>query len=181
MAMRFLVIPGTVRDGRASIHAARYVTQLFQEAGHDAELFDLAERDVPFLQERRYKTENPHPDVEAFGQLVEESDGLIIVTPEYNHTLPGALKNLLDHLYPEYEDKPFSYVTVSNGPWGGVRMQEDLNRLTVVFKAYPGPNLPVRHVGEVFDAEGNIVDADYQERFEDFVEEAVAHTERFSS
>ncbi|MFB6166866.1 MAG: NADPH-dependent FMN reductase, partial [Candidatus Nanohaloarchaea archaeon] len=74
--MKFLIVEGTVRRGRKSIHAARHVTGLFREKGHDAELFDPAERDVPLLETRRYRDPGEPPeDVERFGQLVEEADG----------------------------------------------------------------------------------------------------------
>ncbi|MDY6769112.1 MAG: NAD(P)H-dependent oxidoreductase [Candidatus Nanohaloarchaea archaeon] len=178
--LRFLVVEGTVRDGRKSIHAARYVTSLLQDA-HEAELFDVKEKDVPLLQTRRYTDPGEPPEaVEAFGQKVEEADGIVIVTPEYNHSYPGALKNLIDYLYPEYEDKPFSFVTVSGGGFGGVRAQEDLNALVLTVNGWPGPSLPVSNVQDVFDGDGTLVDEDYEERFDGFVERAVEHTRRFA-
>lgn len=177
--MEFLLIPGTVRDGRRSIHAVHELEDRLTDRGHTVTVFDIAEHDVPFLQERRHKTDNPHPAVERFGQLVEAADGIVLVTPEYNHSIPGALKNLIDHLYPEYAGKPFGYVTVSGGPWGGVRLQPHLNEITLTLKAHPGPSLPIRHVRDVFDADGNLVDEDYADRFDDFIEKLTAHTERF--
>lgn len=179
--LRFLVIEGTVREGRKSIHAARHVTELLREDGHVAELFDMAERDVPLLRTRRYKDSGEPPeDVEQFGRMVEDADGIIIVTPEYNHSYSGALKNLLDYLYPEYDNKPFSFVTVSGGGFGGVRAQKDLNDLVVTLGGWPGPSLPVSGVQDVFDVEGELVDEEYGERFDIFVEKAVEHTRQFS-
>ncbi len=180
--MQFLVVIGTVRNERKSIHAARYVTRLLTDQGQDADLFDMEDRDIPLMETRRYKDPGEPPeDVEQFGQLVENADGIILVTPEYNHSYPGALKNLIDYLYPEYEGKPFSFVTVSGGPWGGVRTQKDLNALVLTLQAHPGPSLAVKHVGDVFDTEsGELIDDDYRPRFDDFVADAVAHTERFA-
>ncbi len=178
--MQFLVIQGTVRTGRKSIHAARYVTALLN-AEHEAELFDMKEHDIPLMETRRYKDPGTPPEaVERFGQKVEDADGIVIVTPEYNHSIPGALKNLIDYLYPEYEGKPFSFVTVSGGPWGGVRAKQHLENIVLELHAHPGPSLPVKQVRNVFDDDSNLVDADYEDRFQDFVDEAVAHTERFS-
>lgn len=179
--LRFLVVEGTVRDGRKSVHAARYVTDLLQEEGHEADLYDMKERDVPLLQTRRYADPgDPPQDVEEFGQLVESADGIILVSPEYNHSYPGALKNLLDYLYPEYEDKSFSFVTVSGGGFGGVRAQKDLNDLVLTLNGWPGPSLPVSSVQDVFSDDGALVDADYRERFDTFVADVVEHTRRFS-
>lgn len=185
-SLKTLVIPGTVREGRKSIHPARYVTELFQKKGHDAELFDMKDYDIPLLTKRRFSTSNPHPDVETFGQKVEAADLLVIVTPEYNHSIPGALKNLLDHLYPEYEDTPFAYVTVSAGGFGGVRALSHLHDITLELNAahpgsnaHPGPDLPVSNVADVFDKDSALLDATYEDKFENFVERAVDHAEQF--
>lgn len=179
MSSEFLVIEGTVRKGRKSIQAARHVVETFEQKGYNAELFDIAEKDIPLLEKRRYKDGDHPEDVEEFGRKVEGADGLVIVTPEYNHTIPGALKNLLDYLYPEYDDKPFSYITVSAGGFGGVHALEDLESLTVTLGGIPGPSLPVSNVGEVFE-KGDLADEDYRERFEDFAEKAAEHVEKFS-
>ncbi len=174
--MNFLVVVGTVREQRRSIHAARKAVEVLSEKGYGAELFDPAEKEIPFLGTRRYTDSgDPPEDVEEFGQKVEESDGVVLVTPEYNHSIPGALKNLLDYLYPEYEDKPFSYVTVSAGGFGGVRALDHLQDITLALNAEPGPHLPISNVRDVFDEEGELIDESYEERFEDFVEEAVEH------
>ncbi len=180
MSLEFLVIEGTVRNGRKSIHVAREIVGEFENQDYSAELFDPREKDIPLLETRRYTDpEEPPEDVEEFGRKVEEADCLVIVTPEYNHSIPGALKNLLDYLYPEYDDKPFSYVTVSGGGFGGVRALEDLESLTVTLGGLPGPSLAVSRVNQVFK-DGELVDEDYAERFENFVEDSVEHVRKFS-
>lgn len=177
--MNFLVIEGTVRKGRRSIHVARTVNQMINERGHDSRLFDMDDYEVPLLRTRRYEETEDHPAaIEKFGKIVENSEGVIIVTPEYNHTIPGALKNLLDHLYPEYRDKPFSYVTVSDGGFGGVRALDDLKSLTLTLNAHPGPGLPVSYVQEVFSDDGELIDETYRPRFEKFVENSIQFTSR---
>lgn len=178
--MEFLVVQGTVREGRRSIHAARYITEQLRERGHDVTLFDPAEREVPMLRTRTYADPGEPPEaVQEFRDYVVSCDGIILVSPEYNHSYPGALKNLLDHLYPEYEGKPFSYVTVSAGGFGGVRCMEDLESLTVTLNGYPGPGMPVSNVTDVFDGD-DLVDKDYVDRFEEFCDKVEAHTERFA-
>lgn len=177
--MKFLVVEGTVREGRKSIHAAHQIVDLL-DRGHDAELFDPAEKEIPFLGNRRYKEdETPTPeDVEEYGREVEEADCVIFVAPEYNHSYPGVLKNLVDFLYPEYDGKPFAYITVSAGGFGGVRALEDLESLTVTLGGIPGPSLTVSDVGEIFSKEGELVDGDYRQRFEDFAEDVIEHARK---
>lgn len=174
--LTILVVEGTVRDGRNSIHPARYVTTRFQENGHDAELFDMKNYDIPLFTNRRDMTSDPLPDVEVFGQKIENADAIVIVTPEYNHSIPGPLKNLLDYLYPEYEDKPFSYVTVSGGGFGGIRALSHLHDITLELNAHPGPDLPVSRVADVFDEDSTLLDDAYEDKFEEFVEQVVEHT-----
>ncbi|MFB6207931.1 MAG: NADPH-dependent FMN reductase [Candidatus Nanohaloarchaea archaeon] len=175
--MKFLVIVGTVRDGRKTIHAAEALKKEVERQGHETIFYDLKERDIPFLENRRHESE--HEEVEKFGQLVENTDIISIVTPEYNHGIPGALKNALDHLRDEYEDKPFCYITVSGGSFGGVRAQTHLNEITLSLGGWPGPSLATPDVNEKFDSDGNIVDEKYRDRMERFVSRAVEHADKF--
>lgn len=179
--LEILVVEGTAREGRKSIRPARYVTNELGYRGHDAELFDLADRDIPMLENTRYSDNDKHPeDIEEFGQKVESADGLVIVSPEYNHSMPGSLKNLLDYLYPEYNGKPFSFVTVSGGAFGGVRSLKDLRDLTATFGGHLGPDIPVSEVGQTFSENSELEDEAYEERFENFLDDVVKHTAEFS-
>lgn len=179
--LSILLILGTIRDGRNSIHPAHYVMDRFREREHSIELFDMKEHEIPPFSNRRDWVDDPHPNVDAFGQKVETADALVIVTPEYNHSIPGTLKNLLDHLYREYEGKPISYVTVSVSDFGGVRALNHLHDITLELNAHPGPDLPVSNVTDVFDEDGSLLDESYVERFDDFVEEAITHANRSGS
>ncbi|MFB6203444.1 MAG: NADPH-dependent FMN reductase [Candidatus Nanohaloarchaea archaeon] len=177
--MKFLVLVGTVREGRKSVHAAREVCRAFSSRDHETRLFDLKEHDMPFLKNRRHRADDPDPEVEEFGQAVEDSDAIVIVSPEYNHSIPGVLKNALDHLYPEYDDMPFSYVTVSGGGFGGVRSQSHLHDVTLALGGHPGPDLAVSNVSDVFSEDGKLLDEDYRERIDGFVERSGRHAEKF--
>jgi len=178
-SMRFLVVTGTARKGRKSIHAARKISEVIQEEGHESNLFDIAEKDIPMMETRRYADPgDPPEDIEEFGQKVEKADGIILVVPEYNHSIPGALKNLLDHLYPEYEDKLFSYITVSGGGFGGVRALSHLHDITLALNGIPGPEMPISKIGEVFDEKGKLIDQEYEKRLREFAEEAAEHADR---
>lgn len=176
--MKFLIVVGTSREGRNSIYPAKEARSKFEEVGHEAELFDLKEHDIPFLGERRHRTDNPHPDVEKFGQKVEESDCLVLVTPEYNHSYSGELKNALDHLYPEYDGKAFSYITVSAGGFGGIRATPHLHEVTLQLGGHPGPDLPVSKVTQIFE-DGELADENYEDRFQKFVDDSVEFVEKF--
>lgn len=179
--LEILVVEGTAREGRKSIRPARYVTRRLEDRGHEPELFDLDDREIPMLNHTRYSDNDKHPeDIEEFGRKVEQADGLVVVSPEYNHSIPGSLKNLLDHLYPEYDGKPFSFVTVSGGGFGGVRCLKDLRDLTATFGGYPGPDIPVSNVGQTFNEDSELEDEAYVDRFENFIDDVVDHTTKLS-
>ncbi|MFB6158356.1 MAG: NADPH-dependent FMN reductase [Candidatus Nanohalobium sp.] len=174
--MRFLVVLGTAREGRNSVYPAEKVVEEFEEGGHETCLYDLGEKDVPPLGNRTYRDEGPVPeDIQELSREVERSDGVVLVVPEYNHYFPGVLKTALDYLYPEYDDKPFSFVTVSAGGFGGVRALNHLHDIVLALGGFVGPDLQVSRVGDVFSSDGELVDDDYRERFSGFVEE----TEKF--
>ena len=170
--MNTLIIEGTAREGRKSIHAARFLEEKLQNSGHKTFLYDVKQKNIPPLGNRPYKDdEEPVPeDIKELSREVVEADLVVIVTPEYNHSIPGVLKNAMDYLYPEYDGKPFGYITVSGGGFGGVRAQSHLHDITLAVGGRPGPSMPVSRVGSVFDDEGDLQDESYDERFENFVE-----------
>ncbi|MFB6182893.1 MAG: NADPH-dependent FMN reductase [Candidatus Nanohaloarchaea archaeon] len=176
--MKFLILLGTVREGRYSKHAAEALKRKIEEKEHQAEIFDPKETPLPFLQKRRRMTEESHEHVEELGEKVEESDCLILTTPEYNRSVPGVLKNALDHLYHEYDDKPFAYHMISGGGFGGVRALTHLHEITLALGGKPGPDLPTSHIRDKFNEEGELTEEDYEEDLDKFVEKCVKHVKK---
>src|ERR671930_2104367 len=115
------VILGTARQGRESEHAARFVfEQTRNRAGVETELIDV--RTLPMrLDDAGEQMKNP-----KFSATIERCDGLIIVTPEYNHGYPGLLKHALDMNLKEYIHKAVGICGVSAGLFGGARVIEAL-------------------------------------------------------
>lgn len=178
--MKVTLVVGTTRSGRKTIHIAEQLLEILEEKGHEVNFFDLKERDVPPMQNRRYREGEIPEDVEEFGQMVEKSDTVMITSPEYNHSIPGPLKNLLDYLYPEYEDKVFSYTTVSAGGFGGVRSVSHLHDITIAFNAYVGPHLTVSNVGSLVEDDGKVSDSSFIERAESFVDDTEEKVRKIS-
>src|SRR5436309_11981343 len=115
------VILGTARQGRESEHAAQFVfEQTKTRAGVETELVDV--RSLPM---RRDDAGEQMKDP-AFSATLERCDGLILVTPEYNHGYPGLLKHALDMNLKEYIHKAVGICGVSAGPFGGARVIEAL-------------------------------------------------------
>jgi chromate reductase, NAD(P)H dehydrogenase (quinone) len=112
--------------------------------------------------------EGPHGGPEAVQRLrraVAAADALLIATPEYNQSLPGVLKNMLDWLSrpaPDevLEGKPVSIIGASTGPWGTRLAQSSLRQVLHATGAHvlPGPALYLREAARMFDPAGHLVD-----------------------
>ena len=124
---KIAIVLGSTRPGRLGPEVADWVTRLAKEReGADYQLLDvdefdldlLAEPTVPGAADRDYDNEKTR----RWSRAVDEFDGFVFVTPEYNHSVPAALKNAFDVLYPEWSDKPVAFV--GYGADGAVRAVE---------------------------------------------------------
>jgi NAD(P)H-dependent FMN reductase len=125
------VILGSVRRDRIGIRVARYMVAALRDRGHDAPLIDPVEYPLPLL-DRMYKEYPPGqaPDVlERLATRIKAADGYVVVSGEYNHSVPPALSNLLDHFLEEYFFKPSAIACYSAGAFGGVRAAMQLRAM----------------------------------------------------
>ena len=163
------VILGTAREGRKSEHAARFVfEQTKKRAGIETEFIDV--RKLPMrLDDAGENMKDP-----AFASTIERCDGLIIVTPEYNHGCPGLLKHALDMCLKEYIHKAVGICGVSAGPSGGARVIENLLPvmrelgLVTVFE-----DVNFGKIGSLFDDRGNLLDQNFIRRVDGFLNELI--------
>jgi NAD(P)H-dependent FMN reductase len=100
-------------------------------------IIDPKTHPLPLLYERFYETENPAPDLEYLHDLYAAADGFILVTAEYNHSIPPALKNMLDHFTWEFAYKACGIISYSDGAYGGVRAAEHLRLVCTNLKMPP--------------------------------------------
>jgi NAD(P)H-dependent FMN reductase len=163
------VILGTVRQGRMSEHAARFVlSQLARHPEVEAELIDI--RKVPL----RLDDAGEAIKDAGFAARMERADALVIVSPEYNHSFPGLLKHLLDSCLKEYVHKAAGVVGVSAGAFGGARVIENLlpalRELGLVAIFW---DVNFGSVHKVFDASGALLDQAFVQRTEKFLLELI--------
>ncbi|MEU8197131.1 NAD(P)H-dependent oxidoreductase [Microbispora amethystogenes] len=121
------VILGSTRPGRTGEAVAAWVLDhAARRTDATFELVDLATHDLPDLDEAwPPATGNySHDHTRAWADTVARYDGYVVVTPEYNHAMPGTLKNALDRVHREWNDKAAAFV--SYGVDGGVRAVEQL-------------------------------------------------------
>jgi NAD(P)H-dependent FMN reductase len=163
------LILGTARQGRESEHAAKFVFERTKaRAGVETELIDV--RTLPMkLDDAGEQMKDP-----KFAAIIERCDGLIIVTPEYNHSFPGLLKHALDMCLKEYIHKAVGICGVSAGPMGGSRVIESLLPvmrelgLVTIFE-----DVNFGRVGSLFDERGNLLDENFIRRVDAFLNELI--------
>ncbi len=175
MELNTAVIYGSVRaERRLGIKAARFVVAKLEARGHAVTLVDPLEYELPLLDLMHNEFEKGQaPDVmESVSQILSLADGFVLVSAEYNHSEPAALKNLLDHFQSEYLHKPNGIVTYSKGPFGGVRALITLRAILAELGTPSIPSaFPISKVGEAFDDDGKALVTAYDRRIERFLDE----------
>ena len=172
--MNKLFIPallGTTRKERRSEHVANWLVGEMQKRDDlETKLFDVRDFDLP-RDDYGTGIKDSFPE---WRDSIVRADGLVLITPEYNHGYPGALKSVLDLLLKEYIHKCVGLVGVSAGPWGGTRVIEALvpmvRELGLVV-TFTDLNFP--SVQNKFDADGKLIDTAYEKRAGGFLDELV--------
>ena len=174
MSLRTVVIYGSARRDRQGIKAARFVMRQLEERQHDVTLVDTLENPLPLL-DLMYKeyAEGDAPEaMQRVSEILEAADGFVIVSAEYNHSIPAALKNLLDHYQSEYLYKPSAIVTYSAGPFAGVRSLVNLRGILAELGTPSIPSsFPVSNIHNAFDGDGAALQEAYEKRVVKFLDE----------
>lgn len=152
-----------------SEHVARFVHgETARREGVESELIDIAR-----LELRIDDAGEGVAGVE-FSEKMNRADGLIIVSPEYNHSFPGLLKHVLDSCLEEYIHKPAAIVGVSAGTFGGARgIQSFLPVLRELGLIGSFTDLYFGNVGKIFDGSGRLLEPAFVERTANFLDELI--------
>ncbi len=140
MSHNIKVIIGSTREGRFGDKAGAWIAEeLKKETDVTVEVLDLRDYEMPFFNEAvspSYKTE-PYKNeaVARFTTKIAEADAYVIVTPEYNRGTTAVLKNALDWVYQEWNNKPVAFV--SYGTVGGARAVEQLRLNAIELQMSP--------------------------------------------
>ncbi|HUF05160.1 MAG TPA: NAD(P)H-dependent oxidoreductase [Aridibacter sp.] len=165
------ILLGTPREGRKSEHVANWILNKAQDREDiEPRLFDVRDFDLP-KDHYGMEIKDRFPE---WRDAIIGADGLIVVTPEYNHGYPGSLKSVMDLLLKEYIHKAVGIVGVSAGVWGGTRVIEamvPMVRELGLAVTFTDLNFP--QVKSKFDEEGNLLDEAYHKRAEAFFDELV--------
>jgi len=161
--MNKLFIPillGTKRVGRQSVHVAKFILEVSKQY-EEIETVLVDPNDFNFPGDGN----DPQAKDPKYTAITEKADGFFIVAPEYNHSIPGSLKRMLDSEMKNYIHKPVAFASVSAGPWGGIRATEALVpivRELGMVATFTDVQFP--SVQKIFDENGKLLDDAYVKR-----------------
>ena len=162
--LQLKVIVGSTRSGRAADLVIPWIGRRTREdARFDVELLDLRDWPLPMFVESIATLGDMHdptysdPMVKRWNGIVAAADAYLFVTPEYNHSIPAALKNAIDSVFASFafRNKPAAVVAYSGGAVGGARAADDLAQIGVEAELVPlRNNVLIPFVQEAFDETG---------------------------
>jgi chromate reductase len=163
--IRILGIAGSLRRRSYNRAALRAATELVPE-GASVEVFELD--GIPGFSED--DEQNPPAKVAELKRRIREADAILFVTPEYNYSIPGVLKNAIDWASRPYGDsawngKPAAIMGASVGAIGTARAQYHLRQVMVFLNMFPinQPEVMIGNASQRFDEEGNLTDEQTKE------------------
>lgn len=166
------VILGSIREGRRSLHAASYLASRIGAAGHASEVVDLKELALPMYSEE--DGEEQHAGVRVLRGVLGRSDASMWLSPEYNHSFTGAIKNAIDHVDTELRRKPVAACGLSGAAHGGVRASEGLKVVLIEMHAVPiRDSVHFSEARHLFDADGALLRPEFEQRVDLVVNELV--------
>jgi len=144
--MKLQVIVGSTRPTRAADKVVPWVVN--RAALHEAfetEVIDLRDWQLPMFSEHMGSIGDPHDPsysdliVRQWNRKIAEADAYLVITPEYNHSVPGELKNAIDSVFVSFafRNKPMAMVGYSGGIGGAIRAIEHLAQIAVEVEAVP--------------------------------------------
>jgi NAD(P)H-dependent FMN reductase len=172
--MKISIISSSVREGRNSNRVALFFKNFIEENKlASAEILDLQVYNFPIFEERLKFQKNPSSTAVEFAEKIKLSDGIIIVTPEYNGGYPASLKNVIDLLNEEWKRKPIAISTVSSGGFAGMNVITSLQFTLWKLQAWTVPAMfPVAKVNEAYSENGIPADkAATEKRAKSFIDE----------
>lgn len=180
--VRILGIAGSLRRQSYNRAALRAAIGLVPE-GASIEIFEID--GLPGFSED--EEQNPPAKVLEMKKKIREADAILFVTPEYNYSVPGVLKNAIDWASRPYGDsawsgKPAAIMGASIGAIGTARAQYHLRQMMVFLNMYPinQPEVMISNASKRFDSEGNLMDETTKDFIRQLLQNLVDWTRRIA-
>ena len=172
--MKFVIVYGSVRTGRVGINAVHFLKQQLEKRKHSVKIVDPKVHKLPLLNKmyKEYPKGKAPKTMQELATIFKAADGVMVVSAEYNHSIPPALSNILDHFMEEYFFKPSAIVTYSVGGFGGARVAMQLRSLLPEIGMPTIPSIfSISKVHEAFDKTGKDLTGSYEKRIHKFLDE----------
>lgn len=169
--MNIILISGSTRLSRLSHRVTLALEQKIREAGHSAEILDLAAYNFPVFEEVLAKLPDPPAGLREFSEKIRQADAAIFISPEYNGGYSSALKNAVDYLKDrEFSGKVVGVASVSSGVLGGIRAALNMQELVLGVGGYAIPQmLTVGEISRRFDETGGLLDPGFAPKMAGFL------------
>ncbi len=160
------------------------VAQQLVPAGASLDIFEID--GIPLFNQD--EEQQPPAKIVELKRRIREADAVLLVTPEYNYSVPGVLKNAIDWASRPYGDsawtkKPVAIMGASAGKFGTARAQHHLRQMFVFLDMHPvnQPEVMIGNAAEQFDAQGNLKDETAKDLIRQLLRNLVSWTRRLSS
>lgn len=179
--IKIKVIIGSTRQGRFGDKPAKWIFGQATNKGEiETELLDLRDYPMPFFDEpiSPSMAKDPYKNevVQKWTEKIEEADGFIIVTPEYNHGYSAVLKNALDYVYRGWNSKPVGFVSYG-GSAGGTRAVQQLRQVAIELQMVPIRNgIHLHMYWSMLDEKGELKTESLAESAEGFLNQLILWT-----
>ena len=175
-------ILGSTRDGRSGEKIFNWLKeQVSKNKGFkaEAEFIDLKEWDLPFLKDAVSPSMGKYSDplVIKWSEKIDSADGYVFITPEYNHGYSAVLKNALDLIYKEWNNKPLAFVSYG-GISGGTRAVQQLKQVVIELQMFPIRNaVAIPMIWQAFDEKGQLKNVEsYNQSLQPMLENIVYYS-----
>ena len=181
MAKKLKLIIGSTRQNRNGKPVADWLVAQAKNAGFEIELLDLKDINLPKFEAGVSPMYMPvdTPEAKAWAAQIEDADGLIFLTAEYNRSIPGSLKDAIDYLYKEWNGKKASIVSYGWIDGGGSATKHLTDILNWVKIELVGPQIAIPFTQATFNEQGafNDIDASLGGAKDDFIAQLKALSE----
>jgi NAD(P)H-dependent FMN reductase len=163
MSLHVLALTGSARDGSYNRMLVRLASDRLAAQGLEVVEVDLRALDLPIYDEDLEQREGQPAAVGRLRRVIAQADGLLIASPEYNHSIAPLLKNAIDWVSHPMEQQPFrgkptAIMSAAARPWGGTRMLPHLRDVLVDLGCVVVPTLvAVAKASEAFDSDGRLL------------------------
>jgi NAD(P)H-dependent FMN reductase len=178
--MNIAIVSGSARPKRQSHQVALEVQQRLNALGVTNWIWDVKETNLPLLDYTFETHPEPSEMLRELKLKLDQTTGLIIISPEHNGSYSGALKNAMDYFFKEYQNKVFGFITVSTGVLGGINALKSLQHYGLKLNGVVCPQFLITPNVQKLFTDQVLTDEAYRQRLQQFLDNYIAFSNLIS-